>query len=432
MVPVDALTGTISCPDTGALNPVSPPEAHPDPHPPPEPPPVTSAIDSHTHHTVAPLPCPPGSILEHITGQASQPSIIVDLSYNADTQTSATDIAPLISIPNSVTDVMCTPRVCGLRGNAKSSVTICAVKSGHDRMVDGGSNVCVTGDIGSLLDVIDINPIPILVAIEGSASSSDNRITKQGVLPLSLSDGTTYFQMCYYCANMVETIISPAAVLASSDVFFSWTQEGIRNPTIPGSLRFTSHDGLLSMHFPLRYHAGLYYCDTNVYTVDRDPVRLTYTRTTATPTRPQAHRPAPKFVPTTLARQVESEVWALRFGSPGEGQLDALPHHVYRIPPVFEYHPFRLILKSKPTYGNNLPGNLPNAYLTAAVNFSWTLASCTRRTMTTDAPTKPLIGLFSRIMAIARISSLSMAHHVKSGSSSRRAKPPPLRSFALS
>jgi hypothetical protein len=35
-------------------------------------------------------------------------------------------------------------------------------------MVDGGSNVCVTGDIGSLLDVIDINPIPILVAIEGS------------------------------------------------------------------------------------------------------------------------------------------------------------------------------------------------------------------------------------------------------------------------
>ena len=139
-------------------------------------------------------------------------------------------------------------------------------------MVDGGSNVCVTGDLGSLLDVIDINPIPISVAIEGSALSFDNCITKQGVLPLSLSDGTTYFQTCHYCANMVETIISPAAVLASSDVFFSWTQEGFCDPTIPGSLRFTSHKGLLSMHFPLRYRDGLYFCDTDVYTVDRDPV----------------------------------------------------------------------------------------------------------------------------------------------------------------
>jgi len=139
-------------------------------------------------------------------------------------------------------------------------------------MVDGGSNVCVTGNIGSLLDVVDIEPISISVALEGSPSSFDDCITKRGVLPLSLSDGTTYFQTCFYCANMVETIISPAAVLSSSDVFFRWTQDGFRDPTIPGSLRFTSHDGLLSMHFPLRCRDGLYYCDTDVYTIDRDPV----------------------------------------------------------------------------------------------------------------------------------------------------------------
>jgi hypothetical protein len=47
-----------------------------------------------------------------------------------------------------------------------------------------------------------------------------------------------------------------------------------------------------------------------------------------------------KFVPTSKARQVESEVWALRFGSPGKQQLDVLPHHVIGTPPVFEYHPF--------------------------------------------------------------------------------------------
>ena len=43
------------------------------------------------------------------------------------------------------------------------------------------------------------------------------------------------------------------------------------------------------------------------------------------------------------ARQVESEVWLTRLGSPGEGQLDLLPGHVIGMPPVFEYHPFRSI-----------------------------------------------------------------------------------------
>ena len=110
-VPADASTGTISCQDTGAPHPVSPTEVHPDPQPPPEPPPDTFTIDQPTPTPVDPLPCPPRCILEHITGQASPPPIIVDLSCNADTQKSD---APLISIPDSVTHVVCTPRVCGL------------------------------------------------------------------------------------------------------------------------------------------------------------------------------------------------------------------------------------------------------------------------------------------------------------------------------
>jgi hypothetical protein len=36
-------------------------------------------------------------------------------------------------------------------------------------------------------------------------------------------------------------------------------------------------------------------------------------------------------------------LWALRFGSPGERQLDLLPQHVLGTPPIFEYHPFRSI-----------------------------------------------------------------------------------------
>jgi hypothetical protein len=159
-------------------------------------------------------------------------------------------------------------------------------------MVDGGSNVCIIGDLNSLLNVINIDPISILVALEGSSTLYDDYVTKHGILLLSLSNGTTYYQTCFYCANMVDTIISPAAVLASSDVFYSWTQEGFQDPTIPGSLCFTSHDGLLLMHFLLSCHNGLYYCNTDV---DQDPVWISCNRTVA-PTPPlNPHRPPLKY-----------------------------------------------------------------------------------------------------------------------------------------
>jgi hypothetical protein len=260
----------------------------------------------------------------------------------------------LLLITDSVTHVICSPRVCGIHGDARSMVTICRVSKPMTHMINGGLNVCATGDLGSLLDVVNIEPVTILVALEGSPTSYDDCITKRGLLPLLLSDGTTYYQTCFYCANMVETIISPAAVLASSDVFYSWNQEGFKDPLLPGSIRFTSHDGLLSMFFPLTCCNGLYYCNMEVYTVDRDPVCVQCNRTATNPSS-TPHCPASKFPPTTKARQVEFKVWALRFGYPGEGQLDILPRHVEGTPPVFKYHPFWFIDFKKQAYIRKQP-----------------------------------------------------------------------------
>ncbi len=61
------------------------------------------------------------------------------------------------------------------------------------------------------------------------------------------------------------------------------------------------------------------------------------------PHAPGVCRTPHKFLPTSKARQVESELWMLCFGSPGEHQLDVLPIHVVGTPPVFKYHPFRYI-----------------------------------------------------------------------------------------
>jgi hypothetical protein len=222
-----------------------------------------------------------------------------------------------------------------------TSVKILRVSDTAGTLIDGGSNVCVTGDLNTLLDVTNITPIDISVELDGVPSSVDDKITKRGLLPLTLSDGTTYYQTCFYCANMVETIISPAAVLASSNVFYYWYQEGCKDPSVPGRIRFTSRNGLLSMHFDLQQRDGLYYCSTDVYTVDHDPVRVACHRTQVPP--PATGLPRPIFIPTLKARQIESEVWMLRYGSPGESQLDVLPSHVIGTPPVFEYHPFRSI-----------------------------------------------------------------------------------------
>ena len=247
------------------------------------------------------------------------------------------------SILDSVTRVVCSLRVCGVCGKDMTSVKILRIAKSNGKLIDSGSNVCVTRDLTILLDVSDITPIDISVALDGTSTSLDDRITKRGLLPLTLSDGSVYYQTCFYCANMVETIISPAAILASSDVFYYWYQEGCKDPTAPGCIWFTSKDGILSMFFTLEYRKGLYYCSSDIFTVNQDtPVRVICHRTT-TPTLTDINHTPSEFVPTSLARQVESEVWLTCLGSPGDSQLDLYPGHNIGTPPVFKYHPFRLI-----------------------------------------------------------------------------------------
>ncbi len=109
---------------------------------------------------------------------------------------------------------------------------------------------------------------------------------------------------------MVETIISPAEVLATSDQLYYWTQVGCKDPTTPGSLHFTSRGGRFSLTFDLEYHEGLYYCTSDVFTVGVEPVHGRCHCTVA-PKVPDIRRTPSRFAPTSKARQVESEVWML-------------------------------------------------------------------------------------------------------------------------
>jgi hypothetical protein len=208
----------------------------------------------------------------------------------------------------SVTYVSASHRVCGLTSTDTSSVRLVPPDNSCP-LIDGGSNICVTGNTNLLVDSVDIPPVTISVALEGGLSSFNDTITKQGLLLLTVLDGTTYFQPYYYCANMVETIISPTAVLASSDLYF-WTQIGCKDPAAPGSLTFTSRDGRLSLTFDLEYRSSLYYYTLDVFTLDADPI-CNFCNCTVTTRAPGVCCTPSKFSPTSKARQVESELWML-------------------------------------------------------------------------------------------------------------------------
>jgi hypothetical protein len=85
-------------------------------------------------------------------------------------------------------------------------------------LMDSGANICLTGKIGILFDVVTIPPLPISVALQGEMTT-DDCCTACGKIPLQLDDGSIYWQDCYYSKNAVEMIILPQAIVDSSDVF---------------------------------------------------------------------------------------------------------------------------------------------------------------------------------------------------------------------
>ncbi len=215
----------------------------------------------------------------------------------------------------------------------------------HPSLMDGGANICIMGILSLLVDVENIPPLPISVATALGSFSLDDCCTKKGLIPLTLLDGSVYYQPCYYCKNATETIISPKAIVAASDTLVHWTQEGHRGDA-PGSIHFSSDRGLYSIKLHLEKRDGLYYCPTDVFTVGKDPVHPhipVIQHLAAPPTPALLPRRSKQYIPVTRDNMTDSKVWMLRLGSPGKQQLDLLPGNVTGIPHGFHCHPFWFI-----------------------------------------------------------------------------------------
>ena len=277
---------------------------------------------------------PPGSLLESLTDAYRNftPSPDFNFAHGRSTITQPTGM-------HTISRIVCQPRVCGVFNDTTTVMS-------HQGLVDGGANINITNDISILTDVQHTTPFQISVAVNNDTNVS-SYCTHYGNLPLSRDDGQTLNIKCYYCPDAVETIISPTAVLASSTVFCKWTQLGFKDTSVPGYLKFSNATDNVSMTISLISRNGLYYCQTTAYVQDSSPLRPTAQKLYS------GERPTP----TTKARQIESELWLLRFGSPCESQLHHLPSCVTGTPTKFEWHPFLYIDFKEQAYARKQPVN---------------------------------------------------------------------------
>jgi hypothetical protein len=338
-----ALWAEISAAPAGSLPPPQPPPPQtsrltvaPIPHRVDHPYPVTSLVEYHIPLDKACLVPQEASDYFIPPGSSADPSILLRLASpttpfefpfnNAEELYCDFNVSDGLHQPclmDSVTHVVRLPRVCSLSLVDDLVVQVSRnMKASKEwdspLLMDGGANICLTGVLDLLIEVVSIAPLPISVATKTGDISLDNCCTKRGLLPLTLADGSVYYQPCYCCKNAVETIISLQAILATSEVLVRWTQT-VHKDGSPGMICFDGDSGLYSISITLENHDGLYYCPTDVFMVDRDPVRCN------APIICRAVVPAPPkkgqnkdYIPVSHNRLTKLELWMLRLGSPGE------------------------------------------------------------------------------------------------------------------
>ena len=128
-------------------------------------------------------------------------------------------------------------------------------------LADSGSNVCITNDLSVLVDVQDMAPRPLDVALNtGVQATPENMCTKFGYMPIQLMDGTIHRQRFLYNAAAAETITSPEDICSLSGPLVTWVQCGGRGPDSPGCLLFFGvDDTTVLLSISLTKRNGLYY-----------------------------------------------------------------------------------------------------------------------------------------------------------------------------
>ena len=199
-------------------------------------------------------------------------------------------------------------------------------------MADTGANVCITSDESILIDVVDIDPIPLGVAVKSSDITA-SLCSRKGFLQIPLLDGSYHYQPFLVNPNASDTILSPAHVMWSSHRITKWQQSGSKDPLVVDTLLFMDADGNDLLVLPLTSHNGLQYCSHDTPPPHTPVVRSCITYSACSNSTSS----------TSSKRALEAELWAARLGFCSEWQLAKIPLHADGTPTKFYPHPLRFV-----------------------------------------------------------------------------------------
>jgi hypothetical protein len=99
-----------------------------------------------------------------------------------------TDGLPLPLLKDSISKKLGLPRVCILTHNNGIMVKVLCMATNYDNfdicsLIDGRANICITGLLDLLVEVVSIPPLPISVTTKTGGISLDDCSTKKGHLP---------------------------------------------------------------------------------------------------------------------------------------------------------------------------------------------------------------------------------------------------------
>ena len=146
---------------------------------------------------------PPGSLADpSILIRPASQTTPFEFPFNAAEETycdfNVCNSRPQPCLMDSVTPVVGLPQVCGL--SLVDDVVVWALHSttalgtwDNPSLVNGGGNICLTGVLDFLVEVVLIAPLPISVATKNGDISLNDCCTKCGLLLLTLVDGMVYY-----------------------------------------------------------------------------------------------------------------------------------------------------------------------------------------------------------------------------------------------
>jgi len=252
------------------------------------------------------------------------------LRYDQEADSLLAQLPHVASIMDSVTHVVCHPRVCGVNRDDMSSVKILHVSDTASTLIDGGSNVCATGDLKLYWTSPTSRQSTSQLHLMGYPLPSMTRSLNEGSsrLPSLMAPRTIK------CASTAPTWLKQLYPLRLFLLQATFSTFGIKKVARIPRCQVESDLPVATASSPCIL---IFSNVTASTTAQRMCTQWIMTPSTSFVTVRKPHLPLSDDLAQNLSPPRRLDKSNLKFGCYG---LDVLPSHVIGTPPVLEYHPF--------------------------------------------------------------------------------------------